>query len=96
MVDLDNPHFSKIFWFCVFTEFAGLIFLAALIWIPVPQENQSMANIAIGFDTATVIGIPLSFLLGGNFLPGKKQSNQPNDIQKMEVAAEEVNVNDKS
>lgn len=72
-METKEPHFEKIFWFCVATEIAGIMFLAALIWIPVPSENQSMANIAIGFITATVIGIPLSYLLGGN-LPQQKKS----------------------
>ncbi len=54
------------FLFAGIVEILGIIFLACLIWIPCPKENQSMANIAIGFDTASIIGIPLAFVLGGN------------------------------
>src|SRR5437764_13807160 len=73
----DNSHFDKIFWFCCIAFFLGLVFLSALIWLPVPHENQSMANIAIGFLTGTVIVVPLSFLLGGNIPQQKKSDTVP-------------------
>lgn len=68
---MNNDH-SKNFWFCCFAFAAGLLFLAALIWLPVPKANESMANIAIGFITGTVIFIPISYLLGGNIPQAKK------------------------
>ena len=70
----QKDHFDKVFWFCVGIEAAGFLMLAALIWIPVPKENQSIANIAIGFITATVIAIPLQYLLGGNPNQQKKSA----------------------
>ncbi len=66
MADQNNPHFRELFWFAVSIEFLGLLFLAALIWAPVPKENQTMATATFGFLTATVIAVPLSYLLGGN------------------------------
>lgn len=74
MADLNNPHFRELFWFCVFTEFLGILFMAALVWLPVPKENQSMANIALGFDTATLLAVPLGYLLGGNPTSSVKRS----------------------
>lgn len=67
--------------------------MAALIWIPVPKENQPMANIGMGFDTATLLAVPLGYLLGGNPTIPKKPA--PDDVQQMDVKADEVNVNDK-
>lgn len=72
MDNKETSHFDKIYWFCCTAFILGLIFLAALIWLPVPQENQSMANIAIGFLTGTVIVVPLSYLIGGNVPQQKK------------------------
>lgn len=87
MENKDGTHFDKIFWFCCIAFFLGLVFLCALIWIPVPHENQSMANIAIGFLTGTVILVPLSYLLGGNMPTQKKTEPAAGTTTNVELSA---------
>lgn len=55
---------------------AGLILLGMLVWLPVPHENQPMANLAMGAVITSIIGVPIAFVLGGN--PAKKpgEANQ--------------------
>ena len=68
-----KDNFNKIYWLCVYVVTWGFLLLAALIWVPVPQENHSMANLAMGFITATIIGVPLAYIFGGNPSNAKKQ-----------------------
>ena len=84
-MDTNKDHFNYIFWFCAFTEAVGLAFLAALVWLPIPKENQGNSSILIGFLTATVIGIPLTYLLGGN-VPNKK-TDQPSGTTTADISA---------
>lgn len=59
--------------FASFAFFIGCVLLAMLVWIPVPQINQPMANIALGAVVTTIIGVPIAFVLGGN--PTKKPAD---------------------
>lgn len=84
MADQNNPHFKELFWFCCFMELMGILLLIALVWHPVPKENQPMANIAMGFDTATLLVVPIGYLLGGN--PSASKPKVP------DTTADNVNV----
>ena len=66
MQDIDDKKFTLVFWFCVGITSLGLLLLAAIIFIPVPKENQQTANVALGFLTGTMITGAIGYLLGGN------------------------------
>jgi glucan phosphoethanolaminetransferase (alkaline phosphatase superfamily) len=66
----------------------GLILLSLLVWLPVPHENQPMANLAMGAVITSIIGVPIAFVLGGN--PTKKPGENPTVNN-----ADTVNVNQK-
>lgn len=63
---MEDKKFTMIFWFCVGSTFAGLILLAAIIFVPIPKDNQQTANVALGFLTGTLITGAIGYLLGGN------------------------------
>lgn len=63
---MDDKKFVMIFWFCVGITTCGLILLAAIIFLPIPKENQQTANVALGFLTGTMITGAIGYLLGGN------------------------------
>ncbi len=63
---MDDRKFVMIFWFCVGSTFCGLLLLAAIIFLPIPKENQQTANVALGFLTGTLITGAIGYLLGGN------------------------------
>jgi hypothetical protein len=67
---MEDLKFKMIFWFCVATTSAGLLFLAALIFVDIPKGNQQMADVALGFITGTLITASIQYLLGGT--PTKK------------------------
>lgn len=69
----DNKKFVLIFWFCVGITTCGLVLLAAIIFLPVPQDNQQTANVALGFLTGTMITGAIGYLLGGN--PSAKKTD---------------------
>lgn len=63
---MEDRKFILIFWFCVFSTLAGLLLLTAIIFAPIPQQNQQTANVALGFLTGTLITGAIGYLLGGN------------------------------
>jgi hypothetical protein len=63
---MEDRKFILIFWFCVGSTFCGLLLLAAIIFCPIPKENQQTANVALGFLTGTLITGAIGYLLGGN------------------------------
>jgi hypothetical protein len=75
----EDHRFILIFWFCVGTATAGVFLLAALIFVPIPKENQQMANVALGFITGTLITGVLQYLTGGN--PTAKKNTEPTVAQ---------------
>lgn len=80
---MDNlDHQKEIFklWFAALTELIGIGVLVALVWHPVPKINEPIANIALGFITATVIGTPIAYILGGNPAT-KKPDTSPQIVQ---------------
>jgi hypothetical protein len=80
---MDNlEHQKEIFklWFAAITELVGLGILIMLVWHPVPKINEPIANIALGFITATVIGTPIAYILGGNPAT-KKPDTAPQIVQ---------------
>lgn len=87
MKDKDIEQFHYIFWLCCYVVTIGFCLLAALIWVPVPKENQSMANLAMGFITATIIGVPLAYIFGGSPSPSAKKPTLPNPNTTAEFTA---------
>lgn len=63
---MEDRKFILIFWFCVGSTLGGLLLLAAIIFMPIPKENQQTANVALGFLTGTLITGAIGYLLGGN------------------------------
>lgn len=63
---MEDKKFTLIFWFCVGITACGLLLLAAIIFLPIPKENQQTANVALGFLTGTMITGAIGYLLGGN------------------------------
>lgn len=74
---MDDKKFTLIFWFCVGITTCGLILLAAIIFLPIPKENQQTANVALGFLTGTMITGAIGYLLGGNPSAKKPESQIP-------------------
>lgn len=72
----QNSHFDKLYWFCVGLTAYGLLFLAALVWIPIPADNVRFADVILGFITGSLVMAAISFLLGGN-APTPKKSPDP-------------------
>lgn len=62
----EDKKFTMIFWFCVGSTLAGMLLLSAIIFVPIPQQNQQTANVALGFLTGTLITGAIGYLLGGN------------------------------
>lgn len=62
----ESKKFVLIFWFCAGMAASGLIFLAALIFVPIPKDNIQMANVALGFITGTLITAAIQYLTGGS------------------------------
>lgn len=63
---MEDKKFVMIFWFCVGSTGLGMFLLAAIIFLPIPKENQQTANVALGFLTGTLISGAIGYLLGGN------------------------------
>lgn len=80
----DHKELVKIY-FAAAVCLIGCVLLALLVWLPVPKENQPMANLAMGAVITSIIGVPIAFVLGGN--PTKK----PNDTSTVQNA-DTVNV----
>lgn len=74
---MEDRKFILIFWFCVFSTLAGLLLLTAIIFVPIPQQNQQTANVALGFLTGTLITGAIGYLLGGNPSVKKPDSQIP-------------------
>ena len=45
----DIKHFNKLFGFVVAMSFVLLVFMAALIFLPLPPDNKQMANMTLSF-----------------------------------------------
>jgi hypothetical protein len=74
---MEDRKFILIFWFCVFSTLAGLLLLTAIIFVPIPPQNQQTANVALGFLTGTLITGAIGYLLGGNPSAKKPDSQVP-------------------
>lgn len=72
---MEDRKFIMIFWFCVGMAATGLVFLAALIFIPYPLQHEQMANVALGFITGTFITAAIQYLTGGT--PTVKKPETP-------------------
>lgn len=72
---MEDRKFILIFWFCVGSTLAGLGLLTAIIFVPIPQQNQQTANVALGFLTGTLITGAIGYLLGGNPSAKKGESS---------------------
>lgn len=68
----DHKEIIKLY-FAAGTCLLGVVLLALLVWLPVPKENQPMANLAMGAVITSIIGVPIAFVLGGN--PTKKTTD---------------------
>lgn len=71
----DHKEIIKLY-FAAGVCLAGIILLSLLVWLPVPHENQPMANLAMGAVITSIIGVPIAFVLGGN--PTKKPADNQN------------------
>lgn len=53
-------------------------YLAAITWIPVPQENRDFANIILGFLTGTVVATVINYFFGASDGSRKKDERLSN------------------
>jgi hypothetical protein len=67
----ETQHFNKLFWFCCINVAAGVLFLIALCYIPVPKGSERFADNVQGFIEGSIVTAAMTYLLGGN-LPSKK------------------------
>lgn len=44
-----EKHFNKIYWFVVLFSFAILVFMGALIFLPIPKENTHNGDMTLSF-----------------------------------------------
>jgi hypothetical protein len=72
----QNSHFDKLYWFCVGIVTYGMIFLTALVWMPIPKENIRFADVILGFITGSLVTGAIGFLLGGT-APTAKKPTEP-------------------
>jgi len=73
----ERDRFDKLYWFCVGVTGFGLVFLACLVWVPIPENNQRFADVILGFVTGTLISGAIAFLTGGNVNHNKDENKKP-------------------
>jgi len=91
MADQQNPHFEKIFWFCVFLVFIGFGYIFYVTIFPIPEKNQRTVDTVVGFALGSMVMSAVGYLLGGN-PTAQKQKAPDNNVEQMDVAADNVNV----
>lgn len=71
----QNSHFDKLYWFCVGIVAYGMLFLTALVWMPIPVDNIRFADVILGFITGSLVTGAIGFLLGGTAPTNKKPTD---------------------
>lgn len=75
MSDQNNPHFTQIFWFCVYVFTAGFAYIIAVTFLPIPEKNQRIVDTATGFVLGSMIMSAIGYLLGGNPATATKKTS---------------------
>lgn len=52
--------------FAVGLSLAGMAYMAAITFIPIPAENIGFANTILGFIIGTVVAAPIGFFFGSS------------------------------
>lgn len=93
MADQDNPHFTKIFWYIVFTTTLVFAYCVAVSFYPIPTQNTRVVDTITGFLLGTILSAGVGYLLGGNPIISRKPANTDStDVRQMNVDAENVNL----
>lgn len=92
MADQNNPHFDKIYVFCIIVFASGFIYLTAVTFLTVPKENQRIVDTISGSILTSMVGAAIGYLLGGNPTAAKKATGSDADVEQMDVSADNVNV----
>jgi prolipoprotein diacylglyceryltransferase len=93
MADQNNPHFDKIYWYIIMITVLSFAYIFYFSLVVVPDKNQHTVDFVVAFLLGTLVGSGVGYLLGGNPAQAKKTSDTTTD--KMDVAAENVNVETK-
>lgn len=73
MIKVD-ARFRYLFWFCAAVFLLSFSAMMLIIYVPVPESNEGMANNTQGFLQGSLIMSAIGFLLTGNIntTPAKK------------------------
>lgn len=66
MADHNNPHFDKLYWFCVMVILIGFSYIVAVTFLKIPEENQRTVDTTTGFVLGSMVSAAIGYLLGGN------------------------------
>lgn len=91
MADQQNPHFEKIFWFCVYIITIGFGYIFYVTIAVIPDKNQRTVDTVVGFALGSMVMSAVGYLLGGN-PTAQKPKPADNNVEQMDVAADNVNV----
>lgn len=95
MADQDNPHFNKIFWYIIMITVIALGYATAVTFVVVPKDNSHIVDVTLGFLFGTLVSAGVGYLLGGNPVLNKKNTQEDTQVNQMDVDADKVNVAEK-
>lgn len=83
--NMDDGHFTKIFWYIAATTFMVFAYVAAITFFVIPKENVRFADTILGFLLGTVLGGGIAYLLSGS--PSSKKVSSPSGTTNAEISA---------
>jgi hypothetical protein len=84
MADQNNPHFDKLYWFCVLVFITGFSYIVSITFLAIPKENQRIVDTATGFVLGSMIMSAIGYLLGGNPTGAKSAQNQIANVENLD------------